>query len=239
MKVLVVIPARMGSTRLPGKMMADIHGKPLIVRTYEQAIKAQVGDVIVACDSVEIQNVIQQAGGTAILTDPALQSGTDRVFAAWKQINKPYDCILNVQGDQPLVDPEFIQSAAEMMANGSYDISTLATPIHDDSYKIESVVKPVISFTSEDSGQALYFSRAAIPFGGPYYHHVGIYGFAADALEKFVSLSPSKLELTEKLEQLRALENGMTIGIQVLQKDSPISVDTAADLEKALAAYSA
>jgi len=235
MKTLVVIPARVASTRLPGKMLADIGGKPLIVRTYESAVSANVGDVIVACDGEEIRDAIENAGGTAILTDPNLPSGTDRVFSAWQQYNKNYEYIINVQGDLPFIAPEFIQEAEQIVRTDDYDMSTLATLIHDDAYKLESTVKPVIAFTTPKKGRALYFSRATVPFNGPYYHHVGIYCFKAAALEKFVKLPQSKLEKTEKLEQLRALENGMSIGITVIDKDTPISVDTAEDLERARA----
>jgi len=237
MDTLVVIPARISSTRLPGKVLADINGKSLIVRAYECAVSSKVGDVIVACDDQKVKEVIEDVGGTAVLTNPDLPSGTDRVFEAWQKFDseKKYDCIINVQGDLPFVDAEFIQKAAEIVKKSDYDISTLATPIKDESYQCASTVKPVISFTDSDSkdGKALYFSRSAIPYSGPYYNHVGIYCFRAESLTKFVNLPQSLLEKTEKLEQLRALENGMTIGITVIDKDSPISIDTYEDLERA------
>jgi 3-deoxy-manno-octulosonate cytidylyltransferase (CMP-KDO synthetase) len=235
MKTLIAIPARVASSRLSGKMLADIGGEPLIVRTYRSAVAARVGDVIVACDGEEIATAIRNAGGIAILTDPDLPSGTDRVFAALKQYDKnhQYDLVINVQGDMPFVASEFIQYSDNMLRRSSYDISTIATPIEDDSYRLESVAKSVIAFEKENSGKAIYFSRSAVPFGGPYYHHVGIYCFRYESLEKFVSLPPSPLEKTEKLEQLRALENNMTIGIDVLPQKPPISVDTPADLEAA------
>ena len=239
MDTLVVIPARISSTRLPGKVLADINGKPLIVRAYECAVSSQVGDVIVACDDPKVKETIEGVGGTAVLTDPKLPSGTDRVFEAWQKFDgeKKYNYIINVQGDLPFVDAEFIQKAAEIVKESDYDISTLATPIKDESYQCHSTVKPVIAFSdsSTKSGKALYFSRSAVPYGGPFYNHVGIYCFRAESLTKFVSLPQSSLEKTEKLEQLRALENGMTIGITVIDKDSPISIDTYEDLERARA----
>ena len=232
---LVVIPARVSSTRLPGKVLADIEGKPLIVRAFECAVAAKVGDVLVACDDSRVKDAIEKVGGVAILTNPDLPSGTDRVFEAWQKFDteKKYKYIINVQGDLPFLDAEFIQKAGEIVKESDYDMSTLATPIKDESYLQPSTVKPVISFSDSKKGRALYFSREAVPHKGPYYNHVGIYCFRAKSLEKFVSLPQSLLEKTEKLEQLRALENGMTIGITVIDKDSPISIDTYEDLEKA------
>lgn len=235
MATLVVIPARISSTRLPGKVLEDINGKPLIVRAYECAISSRVGDVIVACDDPKVKNAIESIGGTVVLTDPKFPSGTDRVFEAWQKFDdeKKYNYIINVQGDLPFVDAEFIEKAAEIVKRSSCDISTLATPIRDESYKCSSTVKPVISFTDFNSGRALYFSRSAVPYGGPYYNHVGIYCFRAESLTRFVHLPQSPLEKTEKLEQLRALENNMTIGITIIDKESPISIDTYEDLERA------
>ena len=237
MDTLIVVPARVSSTRLPGKVLADIDGKPLVVRVYECAVESKVGDVIVACDDQRVKEAVEGVGGTAVLTDPGLPSGTDRVFAAWQKFDneKKYNYVINVQGDLPFVDVEFIQKAAEIVKESNCDISTLATPIKDESYRCPSTVKPVISFDDFESkrGRALYFSRSAIPYGGPYYNHVGIYCFRAKSLAKFVSLPQSSLEKSEKLEQLRALENGMTVGITVVDKDSPISIDTYEDLEKA------
>lgn len=232
---LVVIPARVSSTRLPGKVLADINGKPLIVRTFECAVAARVGEVIVACDDSRVKEAIEKVGGIAVLTDPNLPSGTDRVFEAWQQFdtNGRYKYIINVQGDLPFLDPEFIQEAEKIVRKSNYDISTLATPIRDNSFNLPSTVKPVISFTDAKKGKALYFSRSAVPYNGPYYKHVGIYCFRSESLKKFINLPQSPLEKTEKLEQLRALENDLTIGITVIDKDSPISIDTHEDLEKA------
>jgi 3-deoxy-manno-octulosonate cytidylyltransferase (CMP-KDO synthetase) len=229
-------------------MLADIGGEPLIVRTFQSVKSAGSFDLIVACDGEKIAEAIEKAGGMAVITDPELKSGTDRVFAAYKSYDKngKYEFVINVQGDMPFVAPEFVKSAIQILAETSYDISTLATPIRDDSYLLENVVKPVMSFKSDGVdacggseipfdtvGNAVYFSRSPVPFGGPYLHHVGVYGFRTEALGKFVSLPQSYLEKTEKLEQLRAMENGMKIGIKLLDMESPISVDTADDLEKA------
>lgn len=234
---LIVIPARIGSTRLPNKVLEDINGKPLILRAYECAAAANIGKVVVACDDERIQQIISNTGGTAILTDPELPSGTDRIHSAWQKFdpNKNYEYVVNVQGDIPGLDPEFVRETVKVLEEMDCDIATAGVPIKDDSYLLPSVVKPVISFDTEDRGRALYFSRNAVPYGGPYYFHVGLYGFHADSLEKFVALPQSKLEKTERLEQLRALENGMTIGIKILDKPAPISIDTHADLDRARA----
>lgn len=235
MDTLIAIPARVSSTRLPGKVLADINGKPLIVRAYECAKASNVGDVIVACDSDAVKEKIEEIGGTAILTNPELPSGTDRIYEAWRKYDpeKKYKYIINVQGDLPFLDSEFIRAAADMLKEFDYDMSTLATLITDDSYKLTNVVKPIIAFSSLNSGRALYFSRSPIPHNGTYYNHVGIYGFTSETLEKFVKLPQSSLEKVEKLEQLRALENGITIGIKVIDRPSPISIDTPEDLERA------
>ena len=233
---LIVIPARVGSTRLPGKMIADINGDPLIVRTYKSAVSANVGPVIVACDGLEIADAIEAVGGEAIITDPELPSGTDRVYAAYKKYDaeKKFKYVINVQGDLPFINPRFISSCAELMRTERYDITTPAALINDESYKVNSVVKIAVAHVSETEGKGLYFSRSPIPFGGPYYHHVGLYCFRVSVLEKFMSLPQSPLEKIEKLEQLRALENGMTIGVRVLADlEPPVSVDTADDLERA------
>ncbi len=232
---LVVIPARVSSTRLPEKVLADINGKSLIVRAFECAIASKVGDVIVACDDSRVKKAIESIGGIAVLTDSDLSSGTDRVFEAWQKFDtaNKYKYIINVQGDLPFLDSEFIRKAGEVVRESDYDMSTLATQIKDDSYKQLSTVKPVIAFTDSKKGRALYFSRATVPYNGPYYNHVGVYCFRSESLRRFVNFPQSYLEKIERLEQLRALENGMTVGISVIDKASPISIDTYEDLEKA------
>ncbi|MBR1734700.1 MAG: 3-deoxy-manno-octulosonate cytidylyltransferase [Alphaproteobacteria bacterium] len=243
MDTLIVVPARIASTRLPNKIIADIGGKPLIVHTWESVMSAKVGDVIVACDSKEIAEKIEKAGGTAIITDPNIPSGSDRVFSAYKIFGKPYKFIINVQGDMPFVESQIIQETAYLIKYRKFDITTIASEVKDDTYSHTQVVKPVIAFENTQDknnqiGRALYFSRSPVPFGGPYYKHIGIYGFRVESLEKFVSLPQGNLEKIEKLEQLRALENNMTIGIKILDLDSPISVDTFDDLQNAREYYS-
>ena len=239
MKTVIIIPAREHSTRLACKMLAYIGGKPVIVHTYKRAVESGVGDVIVATDSMNICEAVSRIGGEVMMTDSALASGTDRIYTVWQTLDQKYDCIINLQGDLPFIEPDFIKETARIIAETNCDIATLATPITDDSYNDPSVVCPVVRFTSDNYGEAMYFSRAAIPHGGPYLNHVGIYGFRPETLEKFANLPQSRLEKLEKLEQLRALENGMTIGVSVLNKPSPIGIDVSSDLEKARAYYMA
>lgn len=234
-KVLTIIPARLASTRLPNKPLADILGKPMIVRVYEQAKAANLGEVVVACDCREIADAIENIGGRAIITDPNLPSGTDRIFAALKQIenNQEFDVIVNLQGDLPAIDPIVIKAAANAALQSDADIATVASIIKNaDEISNPNVVKIAIAFGENiNLGQALYFSRAPIPYGSKeHYHHIGIYAYKRKSLEQFVSLVPSKLEKTESLEQLRALENQMKIVVQIVDSH-PLSVDTADDLE--------
>lgn len=239
MNPIVVIPARMASTRLPGKPLAKIAGVPMIVRVLRQAVAANVGPVVVAAAEREIASAVESAGGRAVLTDPALPAGTDRVYWAVEAVDKArqYDVVVNLQGDLPGLDPAHIRAATEVLAPTGADIATLAAEIDDPAdFDNPSVVKPVVVWdVTGRRGRALYFSRARVPHGeGPLFHHVGIYAFRREALSRFVGLGPSPLERREKLEQLRALEAGMTIA--VARVDSvPISVDTEADLEKARA----
>ncbi len=235
MSTVVVIPSRLSAMRLPNKPLAMIAGKPMIQWVYENASKADVGDVIVATCCDEIADVIKGVGGTAVITDPALPSGTDRVFAAVKSLSQKYDKIVNVQGDLPFIDPSAIKKVVDVFQADS-DITSLCAPITDDSEIVSaSVVKPVLSFINDDLAKALYFSRSPVPYGAKtYYHHLGLYGYTFNALEKFVSLAPSYLEKSESLEQLRALEAGMTIHMGFVDS-APIAIDTPEDLEKARA----
>jgi 3-deoxy-manno-octulosonate cytidylyltransferase (CMP-KDO synthetase) len=239
MSAIIVIPARMASTRLPGKPLVDIAGVPMITRVWRQALAADVGPVVVAAAEREIVDVIAREGGTAYLTDPDLPSGTDRVFAAVQEFDpeQNHDVVVNLQGDLPALDPENIRAVVEVLAATGSDIATLAAQIDDSAdYDNPSVVKPAIVWdVTGERGRALYFSRARIPSGkGPLFHHIGIYAFRRPALARFVQLAPSPLEKREKLEQLRALEAGMTIAVARVD-DVPLSVDTPADLEKARA----
>jgi 3-deoxy-manno-octulosonate cytidylyltransferase (CMP-KDO synthetase) len=242
MNPIVVIPARLQSTRLPNKPLADIAGRTMIERVWRQAMKAALGPVLVAAAEQEIVDVIVRAGGNAIVTDPALPSGSDRVFAALESIDPEaaYDVVVNLQGDLPALDPAMIRAVADVLAATDTDIATLAAQIDDPADRDNpSVVKPVVAWEADGRrGRALYFTRTSAPSGeGPLFHHIGIYAFRRAALKRFVALPPSPLEQREKLEQLRALEAGMTIGIARVDA-VPLSVDTPADLAKARAALS-
>ena len=236
MNPLIVIPARMASTRLPGKPLADIGGTPMIVRVWRQAMAAAIGPVVVAAAEREIAAAVSQAGGRCVLTAPDLASGTDRVHAAVGALDPEghHDVVINLQGDLPAIDPAQIRAVLEPLAPTGADIATLAAEIEDEADADNpAVVKPVIVWDATGlCGRAIYFSSARVPYGeGPYYHHVGLYAFRRPALSRFVALPPSPLEEREKLEQLRALEAGMHIAIA--RVDSvPLSVDTDADLAK-------
>ncbi len=233
MKPVVIIPARMASTRLPGKPLADIGGVPMIVRVWAQAMKAGIGPVIVAAGDAEIADAVERAGGHAVLTHPDLPSGSDRVFAALEGVDPEgrYDTVINLQGDLPALDPAQLQAVAQALAG--HDIATLAAPITDEADRANpAVVKAVVAWEPDGrSGRALYFSRATVPTGpGEHFYHVGIYAYRRDALARFVRLPPSPLETREKLEQLRALEAGMSIAVARVDS-APLSVDTPEDLE--------
>jgi len=237
MKPIVLIPARMASSRLPGKPLADIAGLPMIVRVWQQAVAAEIGPVVVAAAEREIIGTIESAGGRAVLTAPDLPSGSDRIFAALKTVDPSgqHDVIVNLQGDLPALDPATVRLVAHTLESTGADIATLAAEIDDPADRTNpNVVKPVVAWNHDVTlGRALYFTRATAPAGdGPLFHHVGIYAFTRSALARFVALPPSPLELREKLEQLRALEAGMHVA--VARVDSvPLSVDTPADLGKA------
>lgn len=235
-KALIIIPVRLASTRLPNKPLADICGKSMIQRVYEQALAADIGDVLIACDGEKIANEVKNFGGKFVITDPDLPSGTDRIYAAYKaSFNSQAEVIINLQGDLPNIDPQVIRSAVKAALQSGCDISTVASKIIDESEITNpNVVKIAISFKEEKTGKALYFSRCAIPFSknneADFYHHIGIYAYKVTALEKFVNLAPSELEKRESLEQLRALENDMNIFVTIVDAH-PLSVDTQEDLE--------
>ncbi|KDE20475.1 3-deoxy-manno-octulosonate cytidylyltransferase [Acetobacter aceti 1023] len=240
---LVVIPARLASTRLPGKPLADIAGRPMVLRVWDAAMAANIGPVVVAAADQDIHDAVTAAGGTAILTDPNLPSGSDRVWQA-SQIFDPdgkYDVLLNLQGDLPTFEPQALRAVMDVMANPAYDIGTLVASVTSDAEKMASSVVKVACDFSEDAltAPALYFSRQPIPWGnGPFWHHIGVYGWRRAALQKFVALPPSGLEKRESLEQLRALEAGMRIGCTRLAS-APFGVDTPEDLERARRAFGA
>ena len=236
--VLVVIPARMASTRLPGKPLADIAGEPMIVHVWRRAMEAEVGPVWVATDSAAIAAAVEKSGGHAVMTRSDHASGTDRIHEALAKIDPAggADIIVNVQGDLPTLEPGSIAAAVALLADGAVDIGTLAAEISKASERDDpNVVKVVGSPAGSARLRALYFTRARAPFGdGPLYHHIGLYAFRRAALERFVALPPSPLERREKLEQLRALEAGMRIDVAIVAA-VPLGVDTPEDLETARA----
>ena len=232
--VIIIIPARLASTRLPNKPLAMIEGKTMIQRVYEQALKANLGEVIIATDGEKIANEIKKFGGKYILTNPDLQSGTDRIYSAYKLLKQDFDIIVNVQGDLPNIDPNVISECVNLALENDCDIATSASKISD----ISEINNPnVVKIALAQNGLALYFSRSAIPFSkninDDYFHHIGIYAYKKNALEKFINLSPSPLEKRESLEQLRALENGMKIAVKIVNAH-PLSVDTQEDLDKVI-----
>ena len=238
MKPLIMIPARMAATRLPGKPLADIGGKPMIVRAWEQAM-ASGFRVAVAAGDPEIVSAVTVAGGEAVLTDPALPSGSDRILAAAQAVDPDgaHDVVINIQGDMPFASPGLAQACAELLARESAcDIATLVAAEADVSDRTNpDVVKAVLALPEgETSGRALYFTRSTLYGDGPVWRHVGIYGYRREALMRFCAAAPSPLEKREKLEQLRALEMGLQIWASVIE-EAPLSVDNPADLEAARA----
>jgi len=236
-QVIVLIPARMASTRLPGKPLADIAGRPMIAHVLARAIAAGLGPVFVATDSEEIATAVAKAGGQAVMTSASHASGSDRIFEAMAKTGDA-DVVVNVQGDLPLIDPADIRAALVPLADPAVDIATLAAVIRrDDERTNPNVVKlvgtPAGGLERPDRLRALYFTRATAPHGdGPLYHHIGLYAYRRAALERFVGLPPSPLEKRERLEQLRALEAGMRIDAAVIAA-VPFGVDTPADLDTA------
>jgi 3-deoxy-D-manno-octulosonate cytidylyltransferase len=237
-RTLVAIPARLAATRLPEKPLADIHGKPMIVHVWQRAMAA---GVIVATDSVDIARAIQGAGGEAVMTRHDHQSGSDRIYEALNKIDPEGEVeqILNLQGDLPTIDPALLKACLAPLDDRACHIATLCAEIVREEEKTQPHVVKMIG-TPIPSGpnqpprfRALYFTRATAPSGGgPLYHHIGMYAYRRVALERFVSLKPSHLEQREKLEQLRALEDGMRIDV-ALVNTVPLGVDTPEDLERA------
>lgn len=235
-EALVVIPSRYGSTRFPAKVLAKLDGRSIVEWCWRAAKAAKVGPVLIATEHEKVAEHVRSFGGEVVLTSDKCVSGTDRVFEAARKFKVKTRFILNVQGDQPLIEPNTIRKVAQLLAkNSNADISTAVMPLSDP----ERIVNPnVVKAVLTAKGRALYFSRAAIPFertGGVsarYWEHLGIYGFRRPALERFVSLKPSPLERNEMLEQLRALEAGMTIYAAVVS-DHPVAIDTPEDLSRA------
>lgn len=234
--MLVIIPARMAASRLPGKPLADINGIPMVVRVARQAELAGVGRVAVATDSREIADVVEAAGMEAVMTRDDHQSGSDRVFEAAMKLDPEgrIDVILNIQGDIPAIEPETIRRSALPLTLSVADLATIAVEITDEAEKSNpNIVKVVGTPVGDAILRALYFTRATAPYGdGPLYHHIGLYAWRRSALERFVTLPASTLEKRESLEQLRALEDGMRIDVAIVDS-VPLGVDTPADLERA------
>jgi 3-deoxy-manno-octulosonate cytidylyltransferase (CMP-KDO synthetase) len=235
-EILILIPARMGASRLPGKPLAEIAGEPMIVHVLRRAQEAGIGRVAVATDSEAIAACVAQAGGQAVMTRADHASGSDRVFEALRGVDPGCraEIIVNLQGDLPTLAPPDIAAVLLPLADSVVDIATLAAEITDVGERSDpNVVKVVGSPVGPDRLRALYFTRAQAPGGdGPFYHHIGIYAYRRAALARFVSLPPSPLEQREKLEQLRALEAGMRIDVTVVGS-VPLGVDTPADLARA------
>jgi 3-deoxy-manno-octulosonate cytidylyltransferase (CMP-KDO synthetase) len=235
-RTLVLIPARMAATRLPGKPLLDIGGLPMIVHVLRRAEEAEIGRVAVATDTPEIAAAVRTHGGEVVMTSPDHPSGSDRIFEALKQLDPggKIEIVVNLQGDFPTISPGNIRDVLPPLADPAVDIATLAAQIHTDEEATNpNVVKAVGSPIGPRRLRALYFTRATAPTGdGPRYHHIGLYAYRRAALERFVMLPPSPLEQQEKLEQLRALEAGMRIDVMIVDT-VPRGVDTPADLETA------
>ena len=237
-EILIVIPARMASTRLPGKPLADIAGEPMIVHVMRRAQAARLGAVVVATDSEAIAACVEKAGGRAVMTRADHVSGSDRIFEALETADPQQRAVIvvNVQGDLPTLLPADIAAAIGPLADPAVDIATLAAEISRVEERSDpNVVKLVGTPVAERRLRALYFTRATAPSGeGPLYHHIGLYAFRRAALARFVALPPSPLERRERLEQLRALEAGMRIDATIVE-GVPLGVDTPEELERARA----
>lgn len=233
---IIVIPARFNSTRLPGKSLADINGLPMVVRVMKIAEKLNLCDVVVATEDKRVVETILKNGGKAILTSADLQSGTDRVYQAIQNIGKDYKYVINLQGDMPNIDGEIIKKIILLLhSEKNIDILTAVYKITDVSWRNKpQCVKAVIAYDEmKNYHRCIYFSRSDVPNGsGDAYAHLGIYGYTSESLKKFISLPVSILERSEKLEQLRAIENMINIHT-IIVDNFPISVDTQDDLEMA------
>jgi 3-deoxy-manno-octulosonate cytidylyltransferase (CMP-KDO synthetase) len=238
---IVMIPTRLAAARLPNKPLADIAGAPMIVHVWRRAAAAAIGPVVVACGDHAIAEAIEAVGGQAVMTDPRHPTGSDRIAEAIKRLdpNRDHDAVINVQGDLPLLDPAAVRVAAFGLADPEIDIATLGAVITDEAALNDtSVNKVVAGFTDPvRPARALYFSKAIVPWGeGPHYEHIGLYAYRREALERFVTLPRGVLEERERLEQLRALENGMTMSVSLIDPERlGVQIDTPADLERARA----
>ncbi len=233
---IVIIPARMAATRLPGKPMADINGDPMIVHVWRRAVEAKIGHVLVAAAQYEIAQAVKAAGGDAIVTEPNLPSGSDRVAAALalRDSEQRFEHVVNLQGDLPTIDPLSVRRCLAGLTNSQVDISTIAAKIDNDGDRNNpNVVKAIAPLKDREVAFARDFVRVLSPeHEPPHWHHIGIYAYRRAALNRFVSLSPSVREQKRKLEQMRALDNGMKIAV-VAVETVPLGVDTPVDLETA------
>lgn len=234
MSTVVMIPARLAASRLPNKPLLPIQGIPMIVRVLQQAEKADIGPVYVACDGPDIEKIVLEAGGRAILTDPALPSGSDRIAAALSKITEEYDYIINLQGDLPFIEPHYLTHVLEPLHNQEFDMATLGTPIHkDEQWQWPQLVKVIAETNTSHMLEAVDFVRSdPQDKRSQAYHHIGIYAYKSAALRRFVNAPPSSLEKDRKLEQMRALEMGMRIGLTLVDCE-PLSVDTPEDYQRA------
>jgi 3-deoxy-manno-octulosonate cytidylyltransferase (CMP-KDO synthetase) len=236
---IVMIPARLAAARLPNKPLAEIAGTPMIVHVWRRAVAAEVGPVVVACGDRAIAAVIERAGGRAVMTDPELPTGSDRIHAAITTFDpeRKHDAVINVQGDMPMLDPAAIGIALAALADPETDIATLAAEITDPAALQDTSVNKVVAGFADPArpARALYFSKAIVPWGeGPHYEHIGLYAYRRAALDRFVGLPRGVLEQRERLEQLRALEAGMRISVSLIDPARlGVQVDTPADLERA------
>ncbi len=236
-KAIILIPARMASTRLPGKPLADIHGLPMIVHVLRRAAAAHIGEAVVATDSEAVQAAVEKAGVRAVMTRSDHVSGSDRIFEALQALDPEhrFDVVVNVQGDLPTIDPSEIRAALKPLTDPAVDIATLAAMIIDPAERSNpNVVKAIGTEIAPGHLRATTFTRADASGPGPHYHHIGLYAYRRAALERFVKLPPSANEQRERLEQLRALDAGMRIDITVV-KTVPLGVDTPEELAKARA----
>ena len=236
---LILIPARLAATRLPGKPLAEIAGVPMIVHVWRRAVAAEVGPVVVACGDRAIADAVETAGGRAVMTDPQQPTGSDRIHEAIARLDpgRAFDAVINVQGDLPLLDPATVRAAFDGLADPNTDIATLAAVIEDEAALADTSVNKVVAGFIDPArpARALYFSKAVVPWGeGPHYEHIGLYAYRREALDRFVGLPRGVLEQRERLEQLRALEAGMTISVSLIAAGRlGVQVDTPADLARA------
>ena len=241
MKIVGIIPARYGSSRFPGKPLAMIKGKTMIQRVCEQAWKSKLDDVVVVTDDIRIADEVLKFGGRYVMTDPRHQSGTDRCCEALEILEEQYDAVINIQGDEPFIDPQHINLLVDMISRDDTQLASLVKRIDDEEELFGSNKVKVVM---DKSGNALYFSRNPIPYmrnvahekwlqKGCFFQHLGIYAYKAETLRQIATMQPTALELAESLEQLRWLENGLAIRMAVVEADS-LAIDSPADLAKAI-----